>query len=191
MRHWRFCLISFWVLLFLQGCFLTSEEQQVRETANHFWQAVLAGDMEQAKSLASWDTVQYLQYLQQQDFTPQRFETGELKIDGNTAEVATVLYGGDKGEMAIPVRTVLLRGDKVWQVDVHQSMGSMVNGAMGAMVDQLNSLVQQGLKGLDESLSNGIRGLGESLQDGMKQLEKDLSRPLPPPASGQKDQKSI
>jgi len=191
MQRWRFWSTAFGVLLLLQGCFLSSEEQQVRETADRFWQAVLAGDMEQAKSLASWDTVQYLRYLHQQDFTPQRFETGELKVDGDTAEVATVLYGGDRGEMAIPVRTVLVRRDKAWQVDVRQSLGSMVNGAMGAVVNQLNDLVQQGLKGLDESLSKGIQGLGQSLQDGMKQLEEDLSRPLPPPSSEKRDQKPI
>jgi len=81
----------------LSGCIFSSESQQAREVTNTFWQAVLNGDMETAKDLTTWESAQYLQFLSSKSLAAKRFETGEIKIDGTTAEVATLLYGGEKG----------------------------------------------------------------------------------------------
>jgi len=166
-----------WLLVLLAGCTVSSEEQQAREVANRFWQAILQDNMEEAKKLVTWDSAQFLQFLHNKQISAQRFETGELKIEQGGAEIATVLYGGDKGDMEIPLRTVLVRHDGVWLVDVQKTMGSMVSGAMGAVVNQLNSFMQEGLKGLDDSLSSSIDQLGKSLENGMKDLQKDLTTP--------------
>lgn len=174
----------------LSGCIFSSESQKVRETTEQFWQAVLAGDMEKTKELVTWESTQYLQFLSNKGISAQRFETGEIKIQDNVAEVATVLYGGEKGDMPIPVRTMLVRSndkDK-WQVDVQKTMGSMVSGAMGAVVDQLNSFMQNGLKDLDRALSDSVNQLNGALKKGVDQLQKDLivppaQQPPTPPAN--------
>jgi hypothetical protein len=174
----------------LSGCIFSSESQKVRETTEQFWQAVLAGDMEKTKELVTWESTQYLQFLSNKGISAQRFETGEIKIQDNVAEVATVLYGGEKGDMPIPVRTMLVRSndkDK-WQVDVQKTMGSMVSGAMGAVVDQLNSFMQNGLKDLDRALSDSVNQLNDALKKGVDQLQKDLivppaQQPPTPPAN--------
>ncbi|MDD5394089.1 MAG: hypothetical protein PHE17_13840 [Thiothrix sp.] len=174
----------------LSGCLFSSESQKVRETTEQFWQAVLAGDMEKTKELVTWESTQYLQFLSNKGISAQRFETGEIKIQDNVAEVATVLYGGEKGDMPIPVRTMLVRSndkDK-WQVDVQKTMGSMVSGAMGAVVDQLNSFMQNGLKDLDRALSDSVNQLNDALKKGVDQLQKDLivppaQQPPTPPAN--------
>jgi len=179
-----------WLLLstLLSGCIFSSESQQARDTAEKFWQAVLKDDMETAKGLVTWESVQYLQFLSKKSVSAQRFETGEIKIQDNVAEVATVLYGGEKGDLAIPVRTVLVRNkNNEWQVDVQKTMGSMVSGAMGAVVNQLNDFMQGGLKDLDRSISDSMNQLGKTLKDGVDQLQKDLVAPQPPapiPPSG-------
>ncbi|HPY42492.1 MAG TPA: hypothetical protein PLM98_18340, partial [Thiolinea sp.] len=64
-----------------------------------------------------------------------------------------------------------------WLVDVQKTLGSMVNGAMGAVVDQLNNFMQEGLKGLDSSLSESIDKLGKSLEDGVNKLQQELAKP--------------
>lgn len=172
--HWLFVG---WLCLFGLTACSSSAEQDARQVANAFWEAVLQDDMEKAKTLATWDSTQYLTLLHNKKLSARRFETGEMKIENGLAEVATVLYGGEKGDMQIPLRTVLTLHDNKWLVDVQKTLGSMVSGAMGAVVDQLNSFMQDSLKGLDSSLSEGIDKLGKSLQDSMNELQNDLAKP--------------
>lgn len=179
--------VSLWVVLWsvlLSGCIFSSESQQVRETTEKFWQSVLAKDMETTKTLVTWESAQFLGFLSDNSVSAQRFETGEIKVQENIAEVATVLYGGEKGDMIIPVRTVLVRHQEVWLVDVQKTMGSMVSGAMGAVVEQLNTFMQNGLKDLDRALSDNVNQLNQNLKQGMDQLQKDLTAPpsVAPPA---------
>lgn len=179
--------VSLWVVLWsvlLSGCIFSSESQQVRETTEKFWQSVLAKDMETTKTLVTWESAQFLGFLSDNSVSAQRFETGEIKVQENIAEVATVLYGGEKGDMIIPVRTVLVRHQEVWLVDVQKTMGSMVSGAMGAVVEQLNTFMQNGLKDLDRALSDNVNQLNQNLKQGMDQLQKDLTAPqsATPPA---------
>lgn len=180
-------------MLLVAGC-MSSDEQQVRETANSFWQAVLREDMEAAKQRATWESAQYLKFLKSQQIDAQRFETGELLITDGVAEVATVLYGGDKGDMKIPVRTVLIRYESAWLVDVQKTMGSMVSGTMGSIVEQLNDFMQDGLKDLDNTLSNRLDELGKSLQQGLDGLQEELNKPqkpIPQPENKQNQQQAI
>lgn len=182
-KRWLSGLYLLILSVWLSGCIFSSESQQAREVADKFWQAVLSEDMETAKNLTTWESAQYLQFLSSKSVSAKRFETGEIKIDGTTAEVATLLYGGEKGDMAIPVRTVLVRNKDVWQVDVQKTLGSMVSGAMGAVVDQLNTFMENGLKDLDRSLADSVNQLNQNLKQGVDQLKKELTvPPVTPPA---------
>ena len=178
-----FVLVCLLGLLSLTAC-SQSTEQNARQVANEFWEAILQEDMEKAKALTTWDSTQYLSLLQNKKMSARRFETGELKIENGLAEVATVLYGGDKGELQIPLRTVLSLHDNRWLVDVQKTLGSMVSGAMGAVVEQLNTFMQNGLKDLDRALSDNVNQLNQNLKQGMDQLQKDLTAPpsVAPPA---------
>lgn len=181
-------LAGFYLLIasvLLSGCIFSSESQQAREVADKFWQAVLAEDMDTAKNLTTWESAQYLQFLTSKSVAAKRFETGEIKVDGTTAEVATVLHSGEKGDMTIPLRTVLVRNKDVWQVDVQKTMGSMVSGAMGAVVDQLNMFMENGLQDLDKALSDSVQELNKSLKQGVDQLKQELTVPpvAPPPSA--------
>ncbi|OQX09190.1 MAG: hypothetical protein BWK73_23470 [Thiothrix lacustris] len=138
--------------------------------------------MDTAKNLTTWESAQYLQFLSSKSVAAKRFETGEIKVDGTTAEVATVLHSGEKGDMTIPLRTVLIRNKDVWQVDVQKTMGSMVSGAMGAVADQLNVFMENGLQDLDKALSDSVQELNKSLQQGVDQLKQELTTPPAAPA---------
>ncbi len=163
-------------LFLLSGC-MSSEQQQAREVADSFWQAVLDKDMETAKGLVTWESVEYLRFLGSDKVDFQNFETGELQIADGIAEVATVLNSSSSDEMQIPVRTILVRHEGGWLVDVQKTLGSMVSGTMGSIVGQLNNLMQDGLKGLDESLSDSLDQLGKTLEDGLQDLQKELAKP--------------
>ena len=181
-------------LQLLSGC-MSSDEQQVRATANAFWQAVLAGDMEAAKQQVTWESAQYLKFLNSQQIDAQRFETGELLITDGLAKVATVLYSGEKGEVKVPVRTVLIRYEDGWLVDVQKTMGSMVSGTMSTIVEQLNRFMQDGLKDLDDTLSNRLDELGRSLENDLNGLQEELNKPRKPanpqPKNNQGQQQAI
>lgn len=177
----QYLLMGLLCLFGLSACG-SSTEQDARQVADQFWEAILHDDMEKAKTLATWDSTQYLNLLDSKKMSAKRFETGELKIENGLAEVATVLYGGEQGDMQIPLRTVLSLHDNKWLVDVQKTLGSMVSGAMGAVVEQLNTFMQESLKGLDNSLSESIDKLGKSLEDGMNKLQEDLAKPPNNPA---------
>ena len=180
-KRWLSGVYLLMISLWLSGCIFSSESQQARQVADKFWQAVLNNDMNTAKDLTTWESAQYLQFLGSKSVFAKRFETGEIKVEGTSAEVATVLYGGEIGDMIIPVRTVLVRNKDVWQVDVQKTMGSMVSGAMGAVVDQLNIFMENGLKDLDSSLAKSVDELNKSLKQGVDQLKKELTAPLDTP----------
>lgn len=172
-----YCLLLSLICFFGLTACNSSTEQDARQVANQFWEAILKDEMETAKNLATWDSTQYLGLLHAKKLSAKRFETGELKIENGLAEVATVLYSGEKGDLQIPLRTILSLHENKWRVDVQKTLGSMVSGAMGAVVDQLNNFMQENLKGLDSSLSESIDKLGKSLEDSMNQLQQDLAKP--------------
>lgn len=162
--------------IFLNACIFSSDSQNARSVSEDFWQAVLDDDMEKAKMLVTWETADYLKYMSSSRVAAQRFETGEVRITDNMAEVATILYTGNDGLMQVPARTVLIKVDNSWRVDVQRTMGSMVSGTMGAMVDEINEFMKQTIQGVDKALSEEIDKWGKSLDEGMKQLQKDLQR---------------
>jgi len=160
--------------MLLTACIFSSESQNAVTVTNAFWQAVQDKNIEKAKELSTWDSAQYLKFIESDKLQAQRFETGEVKILDQTAEVATILYGSTTGDVKIPVRTILVRVENDWRVDVQKTMGSMVSGAMGAVVNELNTFMRESLKGVDQALSKGIGELGKSLDEGLIQLQKDL-----------------
>ena len=180
------CLWLSLLLLFGLTACNNSTEQDARQVANQFWEAVLSDDMETAKNLATWESTRYLSLRHTKKLSAKRFETGELKIENGLAEIATVLYSGEKGDMQIPLRTILSLHDNKWRVDVQKTLGSMVSGAMGAVVDQLNNFMQESLKGLDSSLSESIDKLGKSLENNMNKLQEELNKPPEDPAPSSK-----
>jgi gas vesicle protein len=162
--------------LMLSGCIFSSDSQNARSVAEDFWQAVFDKDMEQAKELVTWESADYLKYIATNHVDAQRFETGEVKITEDMAEVATILYAGQDGLMQVPARTVLLKVNDHWRVDVQRTMGSMVSGTMGAVVDEINDFMQQTIKGVDSALSDEISKWGKALDEGMQELQKELQQ---------------
>ncbi len=148
--------------------------------SQQFWKSIQNRDMESAKLVATWDTVDYLKYLNTEKLHPERFELGEQMLGETRAEVNTTLYTTKQGQSGIklPGVTVLDKTDHGWRVNVKKTMTSVVKYTANNVFDQLNDLLHEGIKGLDESLSESMNELGRTLEEGTMELKKELSRPL-------------
>lgn len=172
------------LLFSLAGCIQSDTPKSVSE---QFWEAVKIRDMESAKQLATWDTVDYLKYLKAEKLHPERFELGEVMQGETRAEVATTLYTQKQGKSGIKVPgvTVLVRTEQGWRVDVKRTLNSIVKHTIDNVFNQLNGFMQEGLKELDKSLSESMDEVGRVLEEGAKELRKELSKPLFPPDDNQ------
>lgn len=166
----------FLTIVFLSGCM--EKEQTPESVAGEFWQAVIDQDMEKAKSLASWNTVDYLKYIRSGQLKPERYELGEVLKGDRTATIQTMLYSQPQGQASIkiPGKTVLLSTEHGWRVDLKETIGSTVQETVGTVFDQLNNMMQEGLKGLDEQLSESMKGLDQQLSDTMNEVGKALEK---------------
>lgn len=166
-------------LLFLVGC---SSSDSPKSISSDFWQAVQERDMESAKQLSTWDTVDYLKILKADKLHPERFELGEALIGDSHAEVTTTLFTTKLGKsgVKVPGVTVLEKTKKGWRVNVKKTLGSVVKHSMGNMLDQLNSFMQDGIIELDKTFSESMNELGKALEEGAEELRKELSKPLRP-----------
>jgi len=162
---------------FLAAC---GGSQTPVDISKQFWNAVQERDMEAAKQVATWDTVDYLKYLNTEKLHPERFELGEQMVGDTRAEVETVLFTSKPGKSGVklPGVTVLVMTDNGWRVNVKKSMTSVVKYSANSVFDQLNGLMQEGIQGLDQSLSEAMNELGGALEQGAEELKRELAKPL-------------
>ncbi len=172
------------VFLILSGC---TQPDTPKSVSEQFWKAVQVRDMEAAKQVATWDTVDYLKYLKKEKLHPERFELGEVMLGETRAEVVTVLYTQKQGKSGIKVPgvTVLVKTEQGWRVDVKKTLNSVIKHTIDNVFNQLNGFMQEGLKELDKSLSDSMDEVGKALEEGAKELRKELSKPLFPPSENQ------
>lgn len=165
------------VSIFLSAC---GKSESPTDISDQFWSAVQERDMEAAKLVATWETVSYLKFLNTEKLHPERFELGEEMVGETRAEVETVLFTSKAGKSGIklPGITVLVMTDNGWRVNVKKSMASVVKYSTNSVIGQLNGLMQEGIKGLDQSLSEAMNELGSTLEQGAEELKRELNKPL-------------
>ncbi|MCF6189380.1 MAG: hypothetical protein L3J51_02755 [Cocleimonas sp.] len=176
--HFFILLISLVIITTgVGGC---SQPDSPKGVSEQFWEAVQKRDMESAKGLSTWDTVDYLKYLKTQKLHPERYELGEVMLGETRAEVATVLYTQKQGKSGfkVPGVTILVKTDKGWLVDVKKTLNSVVKHTIDNVFDQLNGFMQEGIKELDKSLSESMGEVGRALEEGTQELKKEFSSPL-------------
>ena len=166
----------------LVGLSACSGSESPEGISSKFWQAVQDRDMETAKQLSTWNTVEYLKILKARNFHPERFDLGDKMLGDTRAEINTTLYTTKQGKSGIKVPgvTVLLKTDHGWKVDVKKTLGSVIKYSVNNMFDQLNGLMKEGIKEFDSTLSDSIGELGKALEEGAEELKKELARPIFP-----------
>lgn len=176
-KNWGWVLAGLLIAAVLSGC--NGKAQTPEAVAGEFWQAVIDQDMEKAKSLATWDTVDYLKYIRSGQLKPERYELGDVMKGDKNASIDTFLYSQKQGQTSvkIPGKTVLISTEHGWRVDLAETIGSTVQETVGTVFDQLNNLMQQGIQGLDKQLSESLNEVEKALQQGAEELRKELSKP--------------
>jgi hypothetical protein len=177
----QFTLLPLLLFIFSLSACNSEPTDSPESTARVFWQAVIDKDMEQAKNLATWDTVDYLKYLNNSKTHPERFDLGEQVIGDKTAEIAVILHSNSQGKesIRIPGRTILVKTEHGWRVNVKKSLGSVVKQSVNNVFDQLNSMMQNGIKELDKSFSESMDEISKGLEEGAKELQRELDKALP------------
>lgn len=180
MKKYLMMIPFFLFILSLGGC-SGDVSDSPEAVAKVFWQAVIDKDMEQAKALATWDTVDYLKYLNNSKTHPERFDLGEVMLGEKSAEIGVVLHTNAQGKKSIriPGRTVLAKTEHGWRVDVKKSLGSVIKHTVNNVFDQLNNMMQQGINELDQSFSDSMKEISKGLEEGAKELQRELDKALP------------
>jgi len=177
----KIVFVSF-VLLFLSAC---SQTDTPKSVADAFWKAVQQRDMETAKNLATWDTVDYLKYLKAEKMHPERFELGEEMVGDTSAEVVTTLFSSKEGKsgVKVPGKTLLVKTEHGWRVDVKKTLASVVRHTVDNVFDQLNGFMREGVKELDKAFSESLKDIEKAIEEGASEFKKELSNPsLRPPS---------
>jgi transcriptional accessory protein Tex/SPT6 len=172
-------LAFLFVFLFsITGC---TQDNSPKSVSEQFWQAVTVRDMETAKQLSTWDTVDYLKYLKAEKLHPERFELGEEMLGDANAEIATTLFTKRQGKsgVKVPGVTVLVKIEQGWRVDVKKTLSSVVEKTVDNVFNQFNGFLQEGLQQLDKSLSESMKEIGKALEDGAKDLRNELNKEFP------------
>ena len=170
-------LIGLILTMFLMiGC--SDKEASPESVASDFWQAVIDKDMEKAKNLATWNSVDYLKYIRSGQLKPERFELGEVMQGDKSAVIDTMLYSQRQGQASIkiPGRTALVNTEHGWRVDLKQTIGSTLKETVGTVFDQFNNLMQEGLKGFDKQLSESVKEIGKALEKSAEEIRDELSK---------------
>lgn len=168
------------IIVTFSGCG-NEPTDSAESTAELFWQAIVDKDMETAKNLATWESVDYLKYLNRSKTHPERFELGEQMIGEKKADIKVILHSRSQGNDSIRIQgqTVLVKTEHGWRVDVKKSLGSVIKQSVNNVFDQLNNMMQKGIKELDQSFSDSMEDISKGLEEGAKELQRELEQTLP------------
>jgi len=176
MNRLKYSFLVF-MFLFLSAC--GGQADTPKSVANTFWKAVQQRDMETAKNISTWDTVDYLKYLKTEKIHPERFELGEVMVGDTKAEIVTTLYSNKQGQSGVklPGKTLLIKTEHGWRVDVKSTLASVVRHTVDNVFEQLNGFMKEGVKELDKAFSESLKDIEKALEKGANELKKELSDP--------------
>ena len=151
------------IVLFSLGCSSGGDESVT--VAKNFWKAMEDRDIEKARSYATKATANSLNINESEEDQDVEIIFGEVtKEDGKTLVVTTMRTTQDEKTMDIPMKTVLVKEEGEWRVDVDQTMMSLFGGAMGAMMDTMK-----------EGFEDMGKAMADEMQSGFEEMSKELS----------------
>ena len=147
-----------------------------QEVAEQFWQAAKQGEMDSAKQLVSWDTAGYLKYFSDDKFIIKRVELGESVTQEEKVSIDTLLVLEKKGssDVRIPTKTVVVKTENVWRIQLKQTLTAVINQTVNAVANQFNQLLKEGMQELGKALSGSVNEISKSLEEGAKELGESL-----------------
>lgn len=136
-----------------------------RNIAAGFWDALMANDLEAAKSFATKSSGANLKLNDSIDNSNNQATFGDIIINDNKATIETILNTQKDGsQISIPLQTILVKENYQWKVDADQTMMSVFGGAMGEL-----------MKDLGEAMKNGMEGMSKTLAEGMAKSMEEMA----------------
>lgn len=162
--------------LWLVAC--TSPAEKPNDVANAFWEAVQAKQLDAAKQYVTWDSAKHLNYFTDERMTISSFEFAEPVEKENLIAIDTVvvLERKDKDNVRLPTKTVLVKTEGVWRVELKQTLAAVLERSADKFANQLNQIFQQGISEIDKALAESVGELSGSLEQGAKELGSALEQ---------------
>lgn len=162
------------IALFAFSC--SSKGDDPKTVADSFWKATKKGDSTEVKKYVTKSSLANIKDMKKADANDKgSFDLGKPAVDGETASIPTKIT--DQG-MAMELKTILVKEDGVWKVDMNKTMMSMFGGAMEEMVKGLEGLGDK----MGEAVGKGMEELGAAMEKSGRALEekgKSLNAPIP------------
>lgn len=166
--------IIFSLVFMLVACGNNSDDP--KSIAEQFWSSAQDKKLDEAKQLVSWETVDYLRYIQDEKLTISHVDLGEVLQADDVAKIDTVIVlKREKGDdIRIPTKTVLVKTEGVWRIQLKKTLATVLTQTVRTAANQFNQLFSEGLNELDKVLSESVGVMTKSLQQGAEELSKSL-----------------
>ncbi|CAA6828396.1 MAG: Unknown protein [uncultured Thiotrichaceae bacterium] len=169
-------VIIFALMLGLGAC--TSQAEDPNDVAAMFWESVQAKQLDSAKQYVTWDSAKHLNYFTDERMKIASYEFAEpvVKEDVIAIDTIVVLERKDKDNVRLPTKTVLVKTEGVWRVELKQTLAAVLERSADKFANQLNQIFQQGISEIDKALAESVGELSGSLEQGAKELGNALEQ---------------
>ncbi len=157
------------------GCMFLWDEGPA-EVTRDFWDAARDGNSEMVEALS----VNHLGDfdLEDQDSEIRSISIGDTEIDGDEAEVVTLIEGtNDDMELTVEFKTALVKEDGEWYVEMEKTTGRLIGAFMGEMASYIGETIGEELgdamSEMSEGLAEGMQELGEAMQEAAEEMRKE------------------
>jgi hypothetical protein len=167
------------LLFLLNGCQTVSTPEHV---TTEFWQAMVDGDIDEARKYATRDT----QYLvnKQQDLENATVKTETALINGSNATVATLMtIEKTENNNVLSFDTVLLKENDQWKVDYQQTLNNLSILPLGDIFKSLRALGEtfnQELKQQIPLFEKQIKSFSQELIRQLDEFRRQMEKAAPP-----------
>ncbi len=167
-------------LMLVMGLFGCNSAPTAKDISSQFWEAILKNDMETAKQLVTWESVDALKYFSEQQIKLKRYEVFDVDASagGPPYKVSTIVVIDNvtQADLRIPTNTVVIAKGDALKIDLKGTMTQMLTESANIAADQLNQAVQNGIKELDSVLSNSLSNLGNAVEKITNGLQQNLGQ---------------
>jgi len=143
--------------------------------AKKFWEASKKGDKSVAEKYVTKESIKNLTDESGSKNPNAKITFGKTEMDGAVASIPTEIKDAD---MTLDLKTVCVKEDGKWKVDLDKTMMSMFGGAMGDMMkdltDQMGDAMKSGMEGMGDALKKGVGDAAEGMGKAMGEIGKSL-----------------
>lgn len=163
------------------GCWFLWDDGPA-EVTRDFWNAARDGNTEMVEALSvNRHGADFDFDLDDTDSEIRSISIGDTEIDGDEAEVLTVIEGTNEDmELTVEFKTALVKQDGEWLVEVEETTGRLIGAFMGEMASYIGEALGEGLEeameGMADELAEGMDELGEALQEAAAEMKERSER---------------